>query len=532
MGTQANAVAQDHHAETAAPYAASRQRFERLVDTMDSAKARAMTHRELEDLLTVEGREVLRELLQDHLTLRGPGRTAEPVVDREGVAHLHQRAQARDLETVFGTVRIERAGYGGRGLSSLHPLDAELNLPAERYSHGVRRRVAQEATRGSFDDAVEAVATTTGAHLPKRQAEALVVAAAADFESFYREREVATRREVRATSGVLVLTTDAKGVVMRKSSLRPATQRAAAKQPKLKRRLSKGEKRRKKRMAQVAAVYTVAPFVRRPEDLISELRGDGPPIARPRPEHKRVWASVDLSADEVISDLFAEALRRDPERTKRWVSVVDGNLSQLDSLLAHAERHRVELTVVVDIIHVLEYVWKAALAFHGEGAPEAEAWVDERFLEILRGRASQVAAGMRRSATLRGLTRAKRKAVDTCAGYLLNYTKYLRYDQYLAAGIPIASGVIEGACRHLVADRMDITGARWSVAGAEAVLRLRALRVSGDLDEYWGFHEAQEHTLNHGMAYAGHVPRVIHPPAPGTARSTGKPRPNHLKLVP
>ncbi len=125
-----------------------------------------------------------------------------------------------------------------RGLSSLDPLDAELNLPAERYSHGVRRRVAQEATRGSFDDAVEAVATTTGAHLPKRQAEALVVAAAADFESFYREREVATRREVRATSGVLVLTTDAQGVVMRKSSLRPATQRAAAKQPKLKRRLA------------------------------------------------------------------------------------------------------------------------------------------------------------------------------------------------------------------------------------------------------------------------------------------------------
>lgn len=533
MGTHGRALAQDHHEETAAPYAASRQRFERLVETMGSVKAQAMTHRELEDLLTVEGREVLRELLQDHLTLRGPGRTAGAVVDRDGVAHLHQRVQGRDLETVFGTVRIDRAGYGGRGLSSLHPLDAELNLPAERYSHGVRRRVAQEASRGSFDDAVEAVATTTGAHLPKRQAEALVVRGGADFESFYRAREAASRREVRATGDVLVLTTDAKGVVMRPSSLRPATQRAAAKhRRKLKRRLSKGEKRCRKRMAQVAAVYTVAPFVRRPEDLITELRGDAPQAARPRPEHKRVWASVDLSADEVVGDLFAEALRRDPERTKRWVSVVDGNLSQLDSLLAHAERHHVELTVVVDIIHVLEYVWKAAMAFHAEGTPEAEAWVDERFLAILRGRASQVAAGMRRSATLRGLTGTKRKAVDTCAGYLLRYATYLRYDQYLAAGLPIASGVIEGACRHLVADRMDITGARWSVAGAEAVLRLRALRVSGDLDEYWHFHEAQEHTLNHEMAYAGPVPRVIHPTTGGAARSTGKPRPSHLRLVP
>ena len=541
MRAHALAIEQKQDAEVAAPFAAARQQFEQLVGTMGSAKALGMTHRELEDLLTVEGREVLRQLYQDHLTLRGPGRAAEPVVDRDGVAHPHAREQGRDLETVFGTVRVERVGYGGPGLYSLHPLDAELNLPAERHSHGVRRRVAEEAARGSFDDAVEAVAKTTGARLPKRQAEALVQRAAADFENFYLEREAATRREVRATGEVLVLTTDGKGVVMRPSALRPATQRAAANQTrKLKRRLSKGEKRCRKRMAQVAAVYTVAPFVRRPEDLISELRGEGAVVARPRPENKRVWASVDKPADEVIGDMFAEALCRDPEHKKRWVSVVDGNLSQLDSLLAHAELYRVELTVIIDIVHVLEYVWKAALAFHAEGTPQAEHWVDKRFVEILRGHASRVAAGMRRSATLRGLTKAKRAAVDKCANYLLGYSQYLRYDQYLAAGLPIASGVIEGACRHLVADRMDITGARWSVPGAEAVLRLRALRISGDLDEYWRFHEAQEHLLNYEMAYADAVPTVVHPKRPraveqaagSAARSSKKPRPNHLTLVP
>jgi hypothetical protein len=541
MGAHAGAVVQEHEAvEAAAPFAASRHRFEQLVGTMGSAKALGMTHRELEDLLTAEGREVLRHLYQDHLTLRGPGRVAVGVVDREGVAHTHVREQGRDLETVFGTVRVERVGYGGPGLDSLHPLDAELNLPDERYSHGVRRRVAEEAARGSFDDAVEAVARTTGARLPKRQAETLVARAAADFEDFYLGREAATRREVRATGEVLVLTTDGKGVVMRPSALRPATQRAAAKQTrKLKRRLSKGEKRCRKRMAQVAAVYTVAPFVRRPEDLLSELRGDGEPVVRPRPENKRVWASVDQTADEVIAHLFAEALRRDPAFKKRWVSVVDGNLSQLDSLLDHAERQGAELTVIIDIVHVLEYVWKAALAFHAEGTPEAERWVGERFVEILRGRASLVAAGMRRSATLRELTGAKRAAVDTCADYLLSYSPYLRYDQYLAAGLPIASGVIEGACRHLVADRMDITGARWSVPGAEAVLRLRALRSSGDLDEYWRFHEAQEHLLNYEMAYAGAVPAVVRPRRPLAARSAAdsarpseRSRRAHLTLVP
>ncbi len=537
MGAHALAVVQEKDEETIAPFGASRQRFEQLVETMGSLKALSMTHRELEDLLTTDGREVLRQLLQDHLTLRGPGYATEPVVDGDGVAHTHVRKQTRDLETVFGTVRVERAGYGGRGLDSLHPLDAELNLPAERYSHGVRRRLAVEAARGSFDAAVEAVATTTGAHVPKRQAEEEVVRAAADFDAFYREREEASRREVRSTGSILALTTDGKGVVMRSSDLRPATRRAAAKrQHKLKRRLSKGEKRCRKRMAQVASVYTVAPFVRRPEDLVAELRGDDAEVVvRPRPEHKRVWASVEKDAEEVIGDLFEEALRRDPERRKRWVALVDGNLTQLDNLLAQAKRHAIELTIVVDIIHVLDYVWKAAWAFHAEGSPEAERWVDERFLEILRGRASWVAAGMRRSATLRGLAAEDRAAVDDCADYLLNYAPYLRYDQHLADGLPISTGVIEGACRHLVKDRMDITGARWTVRGAEAVLRVRALRASGDFDVYWGFHEEQERQLNYEMAYAGPVPPVAHPTRPSPAapsRSTEKPRGSQLRLVP
>lgn len=104
--------------------------------------------------------------------------------------------------------------------------------------------------------------------------------------------------------------------------------------------------------------------------------------------------------------------------------------------------------------------------------PQAEQWVSERLLEILRGRSSQVAAGIRRSATRRGLGAKVRLPLDKCADYLLKYRDYLRYDQYLAAGLPIATGVIEGACRRLVKDPMGLTGARWRLAGAEAVLTL------------------------------------------------------------
>ena len=135
-------------------------------------------------------------------------------------------------------------------------------------------------------------------------------------------------------------------------------------------------------------------------------------------------------------------------------------------------------------------------------------------LEILRGKASLVAAGIRRSATLRAMVTAERQAVDDCADYLLNYSPYLQYDKALAEGVPIATGVIEGACRHLVEDRMNLTGARWSLSGAEAVLLLRALRSSHDFDAYWKFHEEQEYKRNHASHYADHhVPSVVLPAA-------------------
>ena len=124
MGAHALSLVQEEQLEA---FCASRQGFENLVETMGSAETLQLNHHELEDLLEARGRELMRQLFQDHLTLRGSGVCADPVVDRQGVTHTHLRAQARDLETVFGTVRVERAGYGGRGLESLHPLDAELN---------------------------------------------------------------------------------------------------------------------------------------------------------------------------------------------------------------------------------------------------------------------------------------------------------------------------------------------------------------------------------------------------------------------
>jgi hypothetical protein len=474
--------------------------FEQLIEYLRSGHSRELTHSELEAALNERGRELLRLLFQAHVDTRGPGPAAEPVCGADGLHRSEQRLHERGLDTVFGEVRVQRLGYGAAGAPSLHPLDAELNLPAEQYSLGLRRQAAEHAAQLSFDATVQFLAQQTGKEVGKRQVEELVQRAAADFDDFYAQH---TPETGATSSSILALSADGKGVVMLPRDLREPTRKAAQRRAhKLGQRLTKGEKRNAKRMATVAAVYTVGAHVRTPEQVLRTLAPYHEPApARPPVEHKRVWASLERSPQEVLEEAFCEGLRRDPGRHKTWVGLVDGNPTQLELLEALARKHDIALTIVLDVMHVAEYLWDASLAFHEEASEQREQWVGERLLNVLRGRAVQVAAGIRRSATLRGLPAKQREPVDDAADYLLNHKQYLHYDQYLAAGLPIATGVIEGACRHLVCDRMD-GGARWSLKGAEAVLRLRALRSSGDFEQYWPYHESQEYQRNHVARYA------------------------------
>jgi hypothetical protein len=488
--------------EPADAFAAARQRFEELIADLESSGTAKLTHAELETLVSTKGRDVLRLLFQGHLELRALRQNPQQkVVGRDGIERTHRRSHTRRLMTIFGPVTVERIGYGAPGVESLHPLDQELNLPQELYSHGLRYAVVQEAARGSFDEAVAAVERSTASLVPKRQVEQLTQRAAADFDAFYKRKQT---QAAQPTTDPLILSLDSKGIVMRPEDLREATQKAAkAEQHKLRRRLSPGEKRNRKRMATVAAVYDVEPVKRTPLDIVaSDLRPVRPMQSKPpQARNKRVWASVDKSPEEVTQEVFQEAQLRDPEHQREWVGLVDGDLHQIERVRSQARDVGVSVTLVLDFIHVLEYLWAAAWCFFAPGDAAADLWVEERALLILEGLSSDVAAGMRRSATMRQLAQDQRKAVDACADYLLGHKDMLQYHRYLAKGWPIATGVIEGACRHLVKDRMDLTGARWSLEGAEAVLRLRSLRSSGQLEQYWSFHLARERERNHLSRY-------------------------------
>lgn len=483
-------------------FTGAREQFEGMVEWLNGGGAAELTHADLETRLQDEGRELLRRLFQDHLDLRAEREVRlEEVVGADGAVRRNVEAgHTRSLRVVFGEVVVTRKAYRAAGHENLHPLDATLNLPVEKHSHGLRRLAALESARGSFEAAAEAIGRVTGRKLGKKQVELLAQRAVQDFEAFYEQRP----RYLSLAEDLLVLSCDGKGIVMRPEALREATQRAAQQATtKLQTRLSKGEKRNRKRMAEVGAVYDCTPIVRSPADILSRGNSnDDERIEGPKARAKWLIASVVENAREVVAKVFDEAQRRDPQQRRRWVVLVDGLNHQLDCIEAEARERGLDVVILVDFIHVLEYLWKAAWCFFDEGDPEAETWVHGHAFTILQGRCSDVAGAIRRKATRLGLDDNERKGADECANYLIRKRPYLDYAMALRGGWPIATGVIEGACRHLIMDRMALTGARWGLDGAEAILKLRALCSNGDFDEYWRFHLRREHQRLHLARYA------------------------------
>jgi hypothetical protein len=424
------------------------------------------------------------------------------VVGADGIPRRRvEKGHTRPLATVFGQVTVTRMAYRAPGVPNVHPADAALNLPEEKQSHGLRKLAAAESARGSFADAAAAITRVSGVQAGKRQVEGLARRAAADIDAFYAGR----RPDPAPDDHVLALTFDGKGIVMRPEALRPATAKAAAAcKSKLATRLSPGEKNGRKRMAELAGVYDAAPAPRTPEDIITPPGKNKDSKERSRgPEAAGKWLTASVTGDipAVIAVAFGEAERRDPRHRRPWIALVDGNNAQIEAITAEAARRDITIAVVCDFVHVLEYCWKAAWSFFDKGDPDAEAWVAGQAIKILRGKAAAAAAGIRRRATTFGYSLGEREGADACADYLTAKKPYLDYATALAKGWPIATGVIEGACRYLVKDRMDITGARWGLDGAEAILKLRALISNGDFDRYWRFHLRKEHERIHHARY-------------------------------
>ena len=431
-----------------------------------------------------------RTTLRHFFDLQGDGDLGPTVTLPDGkvcerLPELHERRYV----SIFGAFALARTAYGSREGQKIDfvPLDNRLQLPESAFSYVLQDWDQGLCVEQAFGQAQSTVARMLNLKQSVDSLEQMNQQMAELVQDFREDRP----RPDPATEGpILVTSGDGKGIVLRRAADDPA--------PPAHR--SKGQRASQKRMATVGTAYTVQRQVRTAEEVAAALFRDGPkPPPRPQPCHKRVWASlpqedeaggVRSGLDIVYEWLLNEVAERNPGLAKEMVHLGDGQEALWQARRDHLPAHNT--TDILDLLHVTPRLWQAAHVFHAEKSPEAEALVREWLLRVLRGQVAGVVHGLRVRAGRRALTAAKRKALRAVCGYLEKNQGRMRYDAYLAAGYPIASGVIEGACRHLVKDRMERAGMHWTIPGAQAMLEVRSIYVSGQWEEYQAYRIAQE----------------------------------------
>lgn len=469
----------------------SHDTFYMIYEQLLSQESLRMTFHEVENDLHDKIYELARQMLQEYLDARGNGDVGDSIIREDNQKLSHKREGNCIQTTHFGKVVVKPQGYSNRGESQIFPLKEQLELSGRSFSYPVQKMVCFEAIKGPFEEVTKTIDEYTKAHVSKQQVQQIVEKVAVDFDEFYK---TSNDHKEATIAEIIVASADCKGIVMRKEDLRETTRERAQSQ-KFDKRLSKGEKRNRKRMSTVASVYYIDPHKRDVKDVMDEYNRKLSNAKRPYPKQKRVWASVEKDSECIFEELSEEvASRVDKEKIVAFLSDGERKLQRLANTVLKkrvADKCK-QFYIIIDIIHVIEYLWKAAHVFHREGDITVELFVQKYLQRILEGKAGQTTAAIGRSATASGFEGDKRAVVDRVIAYIKNNKKYMRYDEYMRLGLPIATGVIEGACKSLVKDRFEITGARWSLKGAESLLKLRSLYQSGDWSKYWGFHIKQE----------------------------------------
>jgi hypothetical protein len=397
------------------------------------------------------------------------------------------RPRCRPYLSIFGEVEIERVGYGHDRLEAA-PLDARLHLPRRQYSYLFQQWLSAFVIDDAHAEAIKKLQTILGLGVSVKASEDLNREQGSDVEPFQNHL---TTPEAAEEGPILVVTADCKGVPLVRAAL-PADESTDPPLPgSANQRRGKGEKANKKKMAAVGAVYTIKPFVRTADGVIDEVAREEAAKDRPKPTHKRVRAELLVGKVALFLWLADEVVRRNPLGTKPLIFLSDGERALHDRQSEYLPEN---VICILDLFHVMERLWKAAWCFFDEATQKREAheWVEKELRMLLEGKVGYLVGGLRQMMTKRKLKGTRRKTVNEVVGYFERNRERMKYDEYLAAGYPIGSGVVEGACRHLVKDRLERAGMRWQPDGAQAMLNLRATYLNGEWDSFWSYHVEQE----------------------------------------
>lgn len=422
-----------------------------------------------------------RVLLEEYFACQGTGEVGASVSLPDGRSVPQCGLHTRSYVSVFGPVAVSRMCYGEGKIEAV-PLDARLNLPERAYSYLLQQWSQAFAVHDAYGETVVKleellhVGTTvrTLEHVNRDTAQSV-----AGFQAAAPPPEPATGETI------VVAAVDGKGVPI----CRDMPAESAGRH-----RRTKGEKAHKKKMACVGAVYTIRPFRRTVDEVLDEVLRHQAQRHRPVPQQKHVQANLLGGKEATFTWMAQEVAARNPEATQPMVCLGDGERA----LWTATVQHLPGVIEILDLFHVTEKLWLAAHCFHKEGSAQAEACVEERLRRVLEGKVSGVIGGLRQMATKQHLKGAQHKTLEQVTGYFERNKARMRYDVYLANGYPIGSGVAEGACRHLVKDRLERTGMRWTLQGAQAMLDLRATYLNGEWDAFWDSHITHQHTCLYG----------------------------------
>lgn len=423
------------------------------------------------------------------LALQGLGDLGETVTTEDGrTLHRSKEPTERRLRTVFGEHLFRQFVYasGAKRAVELRPIDARLELSARVGSYLLEEFSQLFCLETAFGQSSENLEKVFQQRIPVDTLESISRQMGADAKCYSEALPVpATESE----GDLLVVTMDGKGVPL----IQPKPAKIKAFES---RRLRPGNRR----MATLAGAYTVDPFVRTPDQIVAALFRDdisAEQTPRPLPQSKHlsvhfpeIYEDGDLTVQstggiEACCWLSAEVdARRQPRQP--LVVLIDGDHRLWDAAADHLPADRTE---ILDIVHVSAYLWEAGGILCSD-QDSREVFTRTRLTSILNGGVKSVVRGLRHMATARELRGQDRADIVRIANYLIAHAERMKYDEYLAKGYPIATGVIEGACRHLVKDRMERSGMRWTLIGAKAILNLRAVHESG----YWEPFQAQRRT--------------------------------------
>jgi hypothetical protein len=471
------------------------------------------------------------EMLRSFVEAHGDGDRGE-TVEQEGetLTRLPQPHDKRYL-SIFGELLIGRRVYGTREGQAIEwsPLDAALGLPAGENSYVLEDWMQRLCIHEAFGESVESLRAWLGTTVSVRTAEHMSREMSEYMDGFRGEAVPPPEEEEE----LLVVTADGKGVPMRRTlaarlqaefgvqegasggnaeGTGTAREAMAAAEEGVRSSSSAGrltgegesgvKRPGKKQMAYVGAIYTQARFPRTAEDVIDEVRRRKRVKDRPKPQHKHVWARMTQfaggellpAAPMVFLEMMMECYRRDPTNEKPCICLMDGE-RQLWKL---AEEWFPGAIGILDLFHATERLWDVAYCLYAEESAEAEEFVTHHLRMLLQGKVGYVLRNFRPLVNAYKLRGVKKKTVQSAIKYYENNQEHMRYDEYLAAGYPIASGVAEGTCKHLVKDRMERAGMRWELEGAQAILSLRAIYLNGLWDQFIAYRIATEQARLYG----------------------------------